>query len=211
MRAAEPTEAEIKALIEQLASPNAAPSRQGPDAVYPKNYDNKAQAKVWEAYRKLEKLGPVSFELLAQNIDDERYSLTGDGGAADANFNVGFLCRWILEQQICPFEKTVYGEGYTRGHPQNRVVEGPRGKPPLRPDFISYLGKNPVQAKQWAKGARMLDLHLIQRSALEWMIAEEEKDPKTYDEVERTALKVLHREMAWSNSALHSKKWFLSK
>jgi hypothetical protein len=213
LQAAEPTEAEIKDLIEQLASKNERPleypevktARHEP--VYPKNYDNAAQQKVWVAYHQLKAIGPRSYPLLMEHFDDQRYSLTGDLGSHDGNRNVGYLCRWIFQNQVSPFNSKVTGEGYNTGEgpPRQNEVPGPRGSRPSRPDFVEYLLSNPAAAKKGAVERSTYPLWYIQCEALKWMIAEEAKDPKTYGLEERTALKNLLNELDSVNLHLESR------
>ena len=50
------TDKEIRALVEQLASPNKAPNIDRPEAKYPRGYDNAAQARVLDARHRLKGL-----------------------------------------------------------------------------------------------------------------------------------------------------------
>jgi hypothetical protein len=218
LQAAELTDVEIKSLIEQLASTNERPRaypevQEGPDAVYPKNYDKAAQEKVWAAYRQLKAIGPRSYPLLMEHFEDQRYSLTGDLGSVEGNRNVGYLCRRIFQNQVSPFNKKVIGEGYNTGEgpPRQNVVPGPRGSRPSRPDFVEHLLSDRVAAKKWAVERRTYTLRYIQCEALEWMIAEEEKDPKTYGLEERTALKNLLHELDSVNLHLESRASLFAK
>jgi len=214
LRAAEPTEAEIKALIEQLASTNERPRaypevHEGPEAKYPRNYDEAAQKKVWATYRELKKIGPEAFPYLHAHLKDERYSLTEDTGSVFSNINVGFLCDWILKEQISPFENKVVGEGYSAprhpGHPNSET--GPRGPRPARPNYYSLIQSD----AQWFKNHQHSSLHSIQIEALQWMIAEEEKDPKTYDAEERTELKRILAKLVKTKTPLVSRRSFIAK
>lgn len=212
LRAAEPTEAEIKALIEQLASTNERPRAypevaEGPDAVYPKNFNEEAQQKVWQAYRALKNLGPKAYPLLNAYRIDKRYSLTEDTGNVEENINVGFLCNWILRHQISPFNEYVVGKGYTTGRAvYDNVVVGPRGDRPTCPSFY------PTQTDaKWFKDHQNASLHSIQVETIKWMIAEEEKDPNTYDDEERAELKRILAELEKTKKPLVSKRSFIAK
>jgi len=211
--AAEPTDAEIKALIEQLTSTNERPRaypevQQGPDAEYPKNYSQEAQKKVWAAYRSLERLGPRAYPLLNAHRRDNRYSMTQDTGNVEENPNVGFLCNWIIQHQISPFPQYVIGEGYTTGHHvYDNVVIGPRGRRPTRPNYFFHIEAD----SQWFKNHQHASLHSIQVEALQWMIAEEEKDPKTYDAEEQAALKKILAELELKKTPIVSRRSFIAK
>ena len=212
MRAAEPTEAEVKALIEQLASTNERPRAypevaEGPDAKYPNGYDKVAQETAWAAYRKLNSIGPRAYPLLYASRTDKRYSLTEDTGNVEANINVGFLCNWILRHQISPINEYVIGQGYTTGRAvYDNVVVGPRGDRPTRPSFY------PTQTDaQWFKDHQHTSLHSIQVEVLKWMISEEEKDPITYDDEERAELKKFLAELEKTKGPVVSKRSFIAK
>lgn len=214
--AADPSPAEIRALVERLASSNqrpaAYPEVRRPSAHYPPGYNEAAQQTVRQAYQELQRLGPKAFPELIEHLDDPRYSLTGDTANVERNVNVGFLCRWLLERQICPFHPVVAGEGYTTGKAAyGNLVVGPRGEAPDRPDYFAHLLTDRTEAKKWAVEHQSYPLRVIQEEALKWMIAEEAKDPKTYDLEERTALKSLLRELQTSVSHLESSKSFFAK
>ena len=209
---AEPNVAAINSLVEQLASTNKRPTgypEVNQDPIYPKDYDGPAQKLVWKAYFELYQLGPAAFPQLLEHLDDKRYSLTADTGNADHNFNVGFLCRWILQNRISPFNPIVAGAGYTTGRPAfGNLVKGPRGDAPRRPDFLSDLLRDQPKAKKWMLERATFRLGSIQEEVLKWMISEESKNPKIYDVEERTALKSLLRELESSESYLESKRPF---
>ena len=215
--AAEPSPKEIAALVERLASSNQRPAaypevHRSPEAVYPQGYDRAAQKIVWQAYRDLRRLGPLAFPELLEHLDDHRYSLTGDTGNVETNLEVGFLCRWLLQQQICPFSSVVVGEGYTTGTlAYGTLVVGPKGEAPERPDYLSHLLRDRAEARAWALEHRSYSLRDLQEEALEWMIAEEATDPKTYDREERTALRSLLRELQASECHLESSQSFFAK
>lgn len=212
---AEPNVAAINSLVEQLASTNKRPigyPEVNQDPVYPKDYDRAAQKLVWKAYSELYQLGPAAFPQLLEHLDDKRYSLTLDTGNADNNFNVGFLCRWILQHRISPFNPIVAGAGYTTGRPAfGNLVKGPRGDAPRRPDFLSDLLRDQPKAKRWMLEHATYPLWSIQEEALKWMISEESKNPKIYDLEERTALKSLLRELESTQSHLESNQAFYAR
>jgi hypothetical protein len=216
-RTAEVIDADVKALIEQLASRNERPraypeSDDSPEAEYPKNYNKAAQKQVWIAYHKLENLGPKAYPQLIEHLDDKRYSLTVDTGKVESNINVGFLCRWIIEHQASPFYAIVAGDGYTTGKAAwDNLIIGPRGEAPWRPNYARFLFSDRERARKWATKSQTYTLRHIQHEALEWMIAEEAKDTKTFDLEERTSLKSLLRELQNSQSHLESNKTFFAK
>ena len=67
---------EIEALIEQLVSPNQAPTKLAPRARYPEEYDREAQKRVREAWHKLWAAEIQAFPSLVKNFDDKRYSFS---------------------------------------------------------------------------------------------------------------------------------------
>jgi hypothetical protein len=93
----------IKTLINQLASPNRAPTRgRGDDAKLPipSTYGRRTQQKVLDAWKALLDEGLEAFPLLIANSKDNRYSCTRAGGNGDVNLTVGSVCRAIVENQV---------------------------------------------------------------------------------------------------------------
>lgn len=212
----EPDQEKFKAMINRLASPNKRPElrpdEDGRDSGYPKGYDHYAQRDVWQAYLDLDHAGPVAFPQLLEHVDDDRYSMTGDGGAAELNRSVGFICRWILEKKISPFAREVAGDGDTRGAVAcDTQITGPKGDPPARPSFFEHLMKDRKKAKEWLTERQTSPLRVIQQEVLQWMIAEEEKDTKKFNEVERGFLKNLLRDLKESDSHIESSRSFFAR
>ena len=209
-----PTPEQLKAMVARLASSNKKPLAYpepgwGEEAVYPKDYDKTAQKAVWQAYHDLYKAGPAAFPQLLDHVTDDRYSLTVDQGSGDANLNVGFLCRWILEKKISPFADKVAGEGYTRGLVAvGDQVIGPKGNAPPRPSFLDHLLRDKKKATEWMIKHQSYPLWEIQQEVLEWMIAQEERDTKTFELEERTFLKNLLLEIKDGRSYIESTRTF---
>jgi len=211
-----PTPEEIKMMVNRLASPNKRPGfypdKAGREPGYPKDYDEAAQKDVWRAYRDLDDAGPAAFLQLLEHADDDRYSMTVDGGSDDINRSVGFICRWLLERKISPFAYEVAGDGYSRGSVAcNTRVIGPKGDAPARPSFFDHLMKNREMAIKWIAKNQTYPLKIIQKDVLEWMIAEEGKDTRKYEKEERDFLKNLLRDLTESDSHIESSRVFFAR
>jgi hypothetical protein len=127
----------VDGLVARLASKNTPPKTRGPNALYPRGYDKSAQQDVSLAYRELCELGPKAFPFIIPHLDDKRYSLTADGGAADVNFTVGQLCFHAIDLQLQPYKTCSRGEG----DPRNR---------PRRPHYLAELRlHDPIEAQKW--------------------------------------------------------------
>lgn len=174
----DPSEEEINQLIADLVSPNVAPVRKGPRAVYPEGFDRGAQGKVFRAFRKLHALGPKAFPYLFDHFDDKRYSLTGDGGEAEVNKSVGQLCVHIVVSHIQPYAGSA--------NPGARFYQ-------RRPDAPNYFHhfklRDPISAREWWQTHQDKSLRELQIEVLEWVIAEEDKIPEKYNEVDRDKLR----------------------
>ena len=212
----EPDQEKFKTMINRLASPNKKPGfrpdKEGRDSGYPKGYNHAAQNDVRQAYLDLDHAGPASFPQLLEHVDDDRYSMTVDGGAAEINRSVGFICRWILEKKISPFAYHVAGDGYTRGSAVDGTkVIGPKGDPPARPSFIEHLMKDRKMASEWLIERQTYSLRTIQQEVIEWIIAEEDKDTRKFGRDERSFLKNLLRDLKESDSHIESSRVFLAR
>lgn len=186
LTAGEPDAADdVKALIEQLASPNAEPEIDGPDARYAPEYDRKAQRRVHDAMNALYKLGPPAFPYLIDNFDDGRYSFTGDSGPADYNFTVGHVCRELIGSQVEAFSNWwSFSEG--EGDPRGRA---------RRPSYCTFHLHDVASAKQWYKRHKDMSLVELQAEALQWVIAREEEEPDKFTKEEREYLADKLREL----------------
>jgi hypothetical protein len=71
--------------------------------------------------------------------------------------------------------------------------------------------KDKKLAKEWVEDRQTYPLKAIQWEALEWMIAEEEKNTKKFKEVERGFLKNLLRDLKESHSHIESSRVFFSR
>jgi hypothetical protein len=162
----------VESLIARLVSKNKPPKTRGQSAVYPKRYDEASQEDVFLAYRELCELGPKSFPFIIPHLDDKRYSLTADGGAADVNFTVGQLCFHAIDLQLQPYKTYSRGEG----DPRNR---------PRRPHYLAKLSlKDPIESRKWIDSLENKSLLQLQIEVLDWVIEEESKDRTKYSAVE---------------------------
>ncbi|MBM3966921.1 MAG: hypothetical protein FJ308_17920 [Planctomycetes bacterium] len=162
----------VDSLVARLASKNKPPKTRGPSAVYPKGYDKAGQEDVFLAYRELRELGPKAFRFIIPHLDDKRYSLTADGGAADVNFTVGQLCFSAIDLQLQPYKTYSRGEG----DPRNR---------PRRPHYLAKVRLNdPIESRKWIDSLENKSLLQLQIEVLEWVIEEESKDRTKYPAVE---------------------------
>lgn len=160
---------EIERLIARLVSPNEAPGRKGPRAVYPEGYDRAAQGRVNAAFHRLYELGPKAFPYLFDHFDDKRYAMTGDGIEAAVNKSVGQLCRDIVICHVRP-----YGP-FTR--PGSRGNAGTH-----RQHLPSYFHefREPKDWHEWWQTRQDKPLKEVQIEILEWIVAEEHKTPDKY-------------------------------
>ncbi|MCY2984161.1 MAG: hypothetical protein NTY15_11085 [Planctomycetota bacterium] len=162
----------VDSLVARLASKNKPPKTRGPSALYPRGYDKAGQEEVFLAYRELRELGPKAFPFIIPHLDDKRYSLTADGGAADVNFTVGQLCFSAIDLQLQPYKTYSRGEG----DPRNR---------PRRPHYLSKLDlRDPEKTQNWINSLENKTLLQLQIEVLEWVIEAESKERTKYPSVE---------------------------
>lgn len=93
-------EQRIRALVELLASKNPAPRAKQGDITVPKNYDTQAQVVVYLATQQLMVEAADAFDVLAEHLNDERYSFSYLGINGDSNMTVGGACHWIMRQTV---------------------------------------------------------------------------------------------------------------
>jgi hypothetical protein len=193
-------DAKIEALIAQLVSPNQTPQTKGPDAKYPAGYDHKAQERVRAAWKQLYDLGPVAFPQLIKHFDDDRYSFTADGGAADRNWPVGGACSDIVRCYLQPYSEFAL-----------TVDEGKGKRRRRRPNYFYDLRLNDREtAERWWKKHRDKSLREIQIESLEWVLAEEVKRPNVYDIEERRHIESILTKLEASDKPLPP-SWPFSK
>lgn len=191
---AAPTEKEIKALIEQLVSPNPKPivnKRGVPSIDLPPGFDRKKQERVHLARSKLVELGPLAFPVLVESEKDERYSLTtcNDLSGWYNNESVGHVCRTIILDQLQPY-------GYWQD-----VGDDPRGKP-HRPSYPGQFLNSQEAAKAWWEKHKEKTLYQMQLEALDWIIAEEAKRPRDFTDNEKQALQKIRKKLVESGKPL---------
>lgn len=187
-----PTEKEIKALIDQLVSPNPKPIIQKkPTIKLPKDFDLAKQELVHEARSKLLKIGTPAFPLLIENFKDEHYSLTTQNGLDGIYWNetLGDVCRTIIFDQLQPGGTWQIGDGDPRSV----------AKRPAYPHNFLYSQKD---AQAWWKQNSKKSLYDLQLEALDWIIAEESKTPEKYLKKEKEYLQKSRKELMESGKPL---------
>jgi hypothetical protein len=183
-----PSAKEIKALIDQLVSPNPAPIIDGARNRLPSGFGLKKQEQVHRAVTKLRQLGPRAFPFLIERWGDQRYCLS-TCFAASANHTVGVVCRSIIYDQLEP-----YGPW--------PVCYGPGRPSRLRPDYqATFLGSQ-ESARQWWGKNQHKTLRQMQLEVLDWVIAEEAKRPQDFKDGEREHLQDIRKNLAQSRKAL---------
>ena len=200
-----PTDDEIRALIDQLVSPNPPPitgvedKREAPEYRLPPGFDRKKQSAVHQARLKLRKLGPRAFPLLMERWDDDRYCCTCSNVISGFCFNqsVGKVCQTIIFDQLQPY-------GYWP-KPQG----GPRNKP-MRPQYPATFLDSKVNAKNWWAANKDQPLRQLQLSVVDWVIAEEAKAPQNYPAEETEQLQKIRRSLMQGNEPLPAGHYGLS-
>jgi hypothetical protein len=199
------SESEIKALIDQLVSPNPKPilldkgretGKFGLEFRVPKGFDREKQKKVLEARAKLREIGPQAFPFLIARWKDERYCTTvgNDLSGVYYNLSVEHVCGDIIRTQIQPY-------GY---YPAGG--DDPRGKPyrPTYPAKGLYAEKD---VREWWEKNKTKTLYQMQMEALDWVIAEEAKRPGDFTDEERKALQTIRKKLVDSGKSLPAGFW----
>ena len=184
---APPTEKEIKALIDQLVSPNPKPiidTKGPPRTDLPPGFDLKKQDKVHFAQSQLVELDPVAFPFLIESWNDERYSLTTCNYLSGWFYNesVGRVCQTIIFNQLQPY-------GYWQD-----VGADPRGKP-TRPSYPDHFLGSQKAAKAWWEQNKQKTLNQMQLEVLDWVIAEEAKRRGDFTDKEKQSLQEIRKEL----------------
>jgi hypothetical protein len=200
---APPTEKEIKALIDQLASPNPKPiiNKSGaPSINLPPGFDRKKQDKVHLARSKLVELGHLAFPALIESWNDERYSLTTCNSLSDWFYNesVGHVCQTIIFDQLRPY-------GYwqeTDGDPRDK---------PHRPSYPGRFLDSQKEAKSWWEKNKEMALYQMQVEALNWVIAEEAKHLGDFTDGEKRYLQKLRTELVQGGKPLPAGDYYASE
>jgi hypothetical protein len=191
-----PAAKEIRGLIDQLVSPNRKPKVQdGASAAMglPRDFDRVKQQQVDRAISKLLQLGPQAFPFLISRWEDERYCLTACSSASGAFLHktVGDICQAILFSQLQPYGYWPEG-GY---NPDRRP-------PAYRPRYPSTLLGSKEAAKRWWEKNKHKTLSQMQLEALDWVIAEEAKNPRKFKDEERKVLQQLRKKLVQGDKPL---------
>jgi hypothetical protein len=191
-----PSAKEIKALIDQLVSPNRKPNVEDGDSAargLPRDFDRKKQKQVDRAITKLQKLGTRAFPFLIERWGDKRYCLTASSSASGAFLHqtVGQICRAIICDQLQPYG-TWPGGGYN-----------PDRRPPhYRPGYPDKFLGSQEAARRWWKKNQGKTLYQMQLQALDWVIALEAKRPRDFKDAERQKLQDLRKQLVQSGKPL---------
>lgn len=184
------SETEIKALVDQLVSPNPKPITGDDDKSVAPNYrllkgfDRAKQRVVAEARFELGKIGTAAFSHLIEKWDDDRHCMTMFHRLSEysSNYTVGAVCQKTLFDQLQPYSIWPQTDG------------DPRGKP-KRPAYPTSHLKSKKEALKWWEGHKDKSLYQIQLEVLDWVIAEEAKKPKDYSDEERDFLAGVRAEL----------------
>jgi hypothetical protein len=185
-----PTEREIKALIDQLVSPNVVTPTDKCWPEHPPNYDREAQKRVLAAMKELRAIGLAAFPHLLAQIDDKRYCLTEDAGSCDFAYSVGTICYRTVDAHLQPYGPHTEGEG----DPRERAY---------RPDYMRQQKlTTPKVFQAWWNSHKDKTMRDVQIEVLEWTIAEEERRPSDFSVEERNHLRGLLIELRRSDKSL---------
>ena len=162
-------------------SPNRPPKIPYGDAVYPTDYDRKAQEKVLTAWCHLADAGIQAFPLLLEQLDDKRYSFTKDAGENDFNWSVGRACFDVMRCQVEPW--------------YYKTLPGTNGDYCLRPRYTGHYFRNAAAAKSWWETHKHKSVHDLQIEVVQWILAEEAKTPGEYSPAERMYLEAILKKL----------------
>jgi hypothetical protein len=192
------SEREVKTLIDRLVSPNPEPKEdQGliPGRQLPPDVVRDKQKPMREARLKLKALGKEAFPFLIERWADKRYCLTVPDAMFPGcyhNLTVGEVCRRLVYDQVQPY-----------GHKQ---VISPNPVALLRPMYPSLSSTE--QAKQWWERNKGKTLHAVQLEVLDWLIAEEAKEPRNFSDMERHELREIRRKLVPGGKPLPSGDYY---
>jgi hypothetical protein len=113
----------IDALIELLASKNAAPTKDGPLSGIepPLGYDKGHQGIVFRAIQQLLKEGDTAFDALIDHSADKRYSISYEAPSGPYHLTVGSICSRVISRSVYCYEdlgKLQRISSDQRGHPE---------------------------------------------------------------------------------------------
>jgi hypothetical protein len=181
----------VEALIEQLASRNAAPlvrgdASEGDDQTihFPATYDETQQTPVFCAYKALLAEEDAAIDILIEHANDQRYSYSVNS-TSDRNVTVGAACEEIASAMIVGFDNEL--EVISRSQFGVFPARDPFDKSDPLPTVVSYWKKN-----------KELGLAKIQLLAIDEMLkyfrnANGETDPPWHPEAARLDLSEFNR------------------
>lgn len=190
-RESERTRKRVEALIEQLASRNAAPPVRGDASVgddetidFPATYDKTLQTPVFCAYKALLAEDDAAIDILIEHTGDKRYSYSVNS-ISDRNVTVGAACEEIASAMFIGFESEL--EVISRGQFGLFPTADPFDKSNQLPSVVEYWKKN-----------KELGLAKIQLLAIDEMLeyfrnANGETEPPWHPEAARLELSEFNR------------------
>lgn len=198
-----PSEQKIKTLLDRLVSPNPQPitgdedRSVAPGVRLPPGFDNPKQEKVHRARLQLEKFGSQAFPMLIERWDDKRYSLTVSNMLSGYyhNYTVGKVCQTMIYDHIQPY-------GYwqaSRGDPRGKRT---------RPQYPEKFLGSKAAAQEWWEKHKDKSLDKIQLEAIDWVIAEEAKEPEKFSDAERKRLQQIREKLTTDKKPLPPRNYY---
>jgi peptide methionine sulfoxide reductase MsrB len=147
-------------LIEQLASPNKAPSirnTSGGSVKFPAGYDVEAQIRIKAARQELHDNFGEALPFLIEALDDKRYSMTIDWAEGDAyyNYSVGKICHNVIASQLEVYRSKIRFAGPPQWNKYNYPI-----------------------SKKWWQVHKDQSLVELQIEAINWAIEQHMSKPK---------------------------------
>ena len=179
-----------RALVEQLVSPNPAPTThvdgQPTKVLFPKNYDVEAQKRMAAARMALYANMREALPYLIDALDDKRYCMTINWADGDGYYNesVGDICREVIASHLEVYRKELNFTGPQHWH------------------HYTY----PDISRKWFENRKTRNLAELQLEAIDWAIQRRREEAGRYeregrkDEVDR--LRKMRKALQQSGTAL---------
>jgi hypothetical protein len=196
------SEREIRTLIDRLVSPYPKP-QDGLPPGFGQDKQKAVREAVYETCTKLNALGKEAFPYLIERWEDKQYCLTVSNApfpGCHHNLTVGDVCQRLIYGQVQPSGcRQVYGPSLSTS-----AIYQPPTAPSLRPVYPVVFLPSKEKARQWWEKNKGKRLQEIQLEVLDWIIAEEAKQPKEVSDLERQELQTTRRKLASSEKPLSS-------
>ena len=196
------SEQEIRTLIDRLVSPY--PKPQGglpPD--FDQDKQKSVREAVYETCTKLNALGEKAFPYLIERWEDKQYCLTVSHAPFPGcyhNLTVGEVCQRLIYGQVQPFGcRQVYGPSLSTS-----AIYQPPPAPTFRPVYPIVFLPSKEKARQWWDKNKGKRLQEIQLEVLDWVIAEEAKQPKEVSDMECQELQKIRQKLVTGGKPLAS-------